>query len=197
MAIIGCSQLKFAKYSNSGTSVTYSDGGVAAKLVSLEISINAATDNDFYADNAVDETDRVFAGGTLTVGTNDLTDAVSKAILGLQEAALETISGVTDTGVKEIFFDGRQVIPWLGLGMVVKHQRAGAAAWTAIILPKVMFAVPNDAAETQGKTISWQTPSLTASITRDDSANQVWKKQATFTTEAQAVAYIDARLNIS
>jgi len=197
MAIIGCSVLKYAKYANSGTTITYSDGGVAAKLVSLEISIDAATDNDFYADNAVDETDRVFAGGSLTVGTNDLTDAVSKAILGLQEAALETITGISDTGVKEIFYDGRQVIPWLGLGMVVKHQRNGAAAWTAIVLPKCMFAVPNDSAETQGKTISWQTPSLTASITRDDSANQVWKRQATFTTEAQAVAYIDARLGIS
>lgn len=197
MPTIGCSVLKFAKYANSGTTITYSDGGVAAKLVNLDISIDSATDNDFYADNAVDETDRVFAGGSLTVGTNDLTDAVSKAILGLQEAALETIPGVTDTGVKEIFFDGRQVIPWLGLGMIVKHQRNGAAAWTAIVLPKCMFAVPNEAAETQGKTISWQTPSLTASISRDDSANQVWKRQATFTTENQAVAYIDARLGIS
>ena len=197
MPTIGCSVLKFAKYANSGTTINYSDGGVAAKLVNLDISIDSATDNDFYADNAVDETDRVFAGGSLTVGTNDLTDAVSKVILGLQEAALETIAGVTDTGVKEIFFDGRQVIPWLGLGMIVKHQRAGAAAWTAIILPKCMFAVPNEAAETQGKTISWQTPSLTASISRDDSANQVWKRQATFTTEAQAIAYIDARLGIS
>lgn len=197
MAIIGCSYLKYAKYSNSGTTISYSSGGTAAKLVSVNISLESATDNDFYADNSVDETDRVFSGGSLTVQTNDLTDAISKEILGLQESALETISGVTDTGVKEIHFDDRQVIPYLGLGLVIKHQRAGAAAWTGIILTKTQFAVPSEAAETQGKSISWQTPELTASIMRDDSANRAWKKQATFTTEAQAVAYINARLSIT
>ena len=197
MAIIGCSYLMYAAYSNSGTSITYSTGGTAAKLVSVNISLDSATDNDFYADNSVDETDRVFAGGTLTVQTNDLTDAVSKAILGLQEAALSSITGVTDVGVKEYFYDDRQVIPYLGLGLVIKHQRSGAAAWTGIVLCKTQFAVPNDAAETQGKTISWQTPELTASIMRDDSANRCWKKMATFTTEAQALAYIKDRLSIT
>ena len=106
MAIIGCSYLLYANYSNSGTSITYSTGGTAAKLVSVNISLDSATDNDFYADNSVDETDRVFAGGTRTVQTNDLTDAVSKAILGLQEASLSSITGVTDVGVKEYFYDG-------------------------------------------------------------------------------------------
>ena len=197
MAIIGCSYLKYAKYSENQGVVSYSEGGTAAKLVSVNISLDSATDNDFYADNSVDETDRVFSGGTLTVQTNDLTDAVSKAILGLQEASVGTISGVTDSGVKEYFFDDRQVIPYLGLGLIIKHQRSGAAAWTGILLNKIQFAVPNDAAETQGKTISWQTPELTASIMRDDSANRCWKQMATFTTEAQALAYINVRLNIS
>ena len=32
---------------------------------------------------------------------------------------------------------------------------------------------------------------------RDDSAKHPWKKEATFTTEAQAEAYIKARLNIT
>lgn len=197
MAIIGCSYLQYAKYANSQGTISYSDGGTAAKLVSVDVSLDTATDNDFYADNAVDETDRVFAGGTLTVKTNDLTDAVAKVLLGLQEAAVGTITGITDAGVKEIFFDNRQVVPYLGIGMVIKHQRAGVAAWTGIILNKVMFNVPNDAAETQGKTISWQTPELSGSIMRDDSANQTWKQQATFSTEAQAVVYVNNRLSIS
>lgn len=38
---------------------------------------------------------------------------------------------------------------------------------------------------------------LSATIMRDDSANHVWKREATFTTEAQAEAYIKARLNIT
>ena len=197
MAIIGCSYLKYAKYANSQGTITYSEGGTAAKLVSVDVSLDTANDNDFYADNAIDESDRVFAGGTLTVKTNDLPDAVAKVLLGLQEAAIGTIAGITDSGVKEIFFDNRQVVPYLGVGMVIKHQRAGVPAWTGIILNKVMFSVPNDAAETQGKTISWQTPELSGTIMRDDSANQTWKQQATFTTEDQALAYVNARLSIS
>lgn len=197
MAIIGCSYLKYAKYSESQGTVSYSDGGTAAKLVSLDVSLDAATDNDFYADNSVDETDRVFSGGTITVQTNDLTDAVSKVLLGLQEASIGTITGITDAGVKEYYFDDRQVIPYLGIGMVIKHQRGGAAAWTAVLLNKVQFAVPNDAAETQGKSISWQTVELTGSIMRDDSANRCWKVMATFTTEAQAVLWINSKLSIT
>lgn len=197
MAIIGCSYLKYAKYAANQGTVSYSEGGTAAKLVSVNISLESATDNDFYADNSVDETDRVFSGGTLTVQTNDLTDAVSKVILGLQEASVGTITGITDVGVKELFFDDRQVIPYLGLGLIIKHQRSGAAAWTGILLNKVQFAVPSEAADTQGKTISWQAPELTATIMRDDSANRCWKQQATFSTEAQALAYINARLSIT
>ena len=60
-----------------------------------------------------------------------------------------------------------------------------------------MFSVPADAATTQGESIEWQTPELSAVILRDDSANHAWKKEATFTTEAQAEAYIMARLGIT
>ena len=197
MAIIGCSYLKYAKYSENQGVVSYSEGGTAAKLVSVDVSLDSSTDNDFYADNSVDETDRVFAGGTITVQTNDLTDAVSKVLLGLQEASIGTITGITDSGVKEYYFDDRQVIPYLGIGMVIKHQRSGAAAWTGILLNKVQFAVPNDAAETQGQSISWQTVELTGSIMRDDSANRCWKQMATFTTEAQAVLWLNSKLSIT
>lgn len=71
------------------------------------------------------------------------------------------------------------------------------AAWAGIILRKVKFNVPSDAANTQGKAISWQTPELTGTILRDDSTYHAWKQQATFSTEAQAINYINARLRIS
>ena len=65
------------------------------------------------------------------------------------------------------------------------------------MLTKVMFSVPNDSATTQGESIEWQTPELSATIMRDDSTNHMWKREATFTTEAQAEAYIKNRLNIT
>ena len=60
-----------------------------------------------------------------------------------------------------------------------------------------MFSVPSDAATTQGESIEWQVHELSATITRDESEKHAWKKEATFSTEAQAEAYIKDRLNIT
>ena len=150
MATIGLSKPYYAVYSNTGTTVSYVNGGVMGKATEANIEVETTEDNNLYADNAIAETDRSFAGGTLTLSTDDLSQKVSKAILGIKEEALTEITGV-----------------------------------------------PSDAATTQGKTIEWQVPELSATIMRDDSANHIWKREATFTTEAQAEAYIKARLNIT
>lgn len=193
MAIIGCSYVKVAKYANSGATVTYSDPAIIAKLVRLNISLDSGSDNDFYADNGVDETDNAFQGGSVELETNDLTNEASKLILGLASESISSITGVTDEGVEEIVFDDRQSTPYLGLGVVVKHKRGGVYVYTGLVLTKVMFQIPADAAETQGKTISWQTPTINATILKDDTEYHAWKKKATFTTESQALAYINAR----
>ena len=104
---------------------------------------------------------------------------------------------MTDTSVKELVYDDAQVTPYLGVGFIIKKKVNGAYKWRGVVLPKVMFSVPEDAATTQGESIEWQTPELTGTIMRDDSATHVWKKEATFTTEAQAEAYIKARLGIA
>ena len=121
MAIVGCSYLKGGIYNNNNGVVTYSDQAVIAKLVRMSLTMEDSADNDFYADNGVDETDNQFAGGTYEVNTNDLTDAMSALILGLQTNTLTSITGVTDTGVKEVIFDDRQNTPYMGIGNVVKH----------------------------------------------------------------------------
>ena len=194
MAIVGCSYFKGGIYNNNNGAITYSNQAIIAKLVRMAINLDDGQDNDFYADNAVDETDNTFAGGNYEVVTNDLTDAMSALILGLQEAMLSSITGVTDEGVKEIIFDDRQNTPYMGVGNVVKHKRGGAFVYTAIVLTKIQFKTPADSWETQGKSISWQTPTIQATIMKDDSTYHAWKRVATFTTEAQAIAYINDRL---
>lgn len=104
---------------------------------------------------------------------------------------------MTDTSVKELVYDDTQVTPYLGVGFIIKKKVNGAYKWRGVVLPKIMFSVPEDAATTQGESIEWQTPELTGAIMRDDSATHAWKKEATFTSEAQAEAYIKARLGIT
>ena len=197
MATIGLSKPYYAIYAEAGGVVSYSDGAVMGKATEANISIETTEDNNLYGDNGLAETDRRFANGTLTLSTTDLSQEVSKAILGLTEQAITGIDGVTDTSVKELVYDDTQVTPYLGVGCIIKKKVNGAYKWRGVVLPKVMFSVPEDAATTQGESIEWQTPELTGTIMRDDSPTHMWKREATFTTEAQAEAYIKNRLSIT
>lgn len=197
MATIGLSKPYYAIYSETGGVVSYSDGAVMGKATEANIAIETTEDNNLYGDNGLAETDRRFTNGSLTLSTTDLSQEVSKAILGLTEQAITGVDGVTDTSVKELVYDDTQVTPYLGVGFIIKKKVNGAYKWRGVVLPKVMFSVPEDAATTQGESIEWQTPELTGAIMRDDSATHMWKREATFTTEAQAEAYIKARLGIA
>ena len=197
MATIGLSKPYYAVYSAADSVVSYANGGVMGKATEANIEINTSDNNNLYGDNAIAETDRQFTSGTLTLSTTDLSQEVSKAILGLKEETLDSITGVTDEDVSELIYDDTQAIPYLGVGFIVKKVVNGVTMWRGIVLTKVMFSIPSDAATTQGETITWQVPSLTATIMRDDSATRMWKREATFTTEAQAEAYIKDRLSIS
>lgn len=197
MAVIGLSKPYYGIYKATGNAVSYENGAVMGKATEANIEINTTEDNNLYADNAIAETDRSFAGGTLNLSTDDLSQEVTKAILGLTETAITGIEGVTDTSVKELVYDDTQNTPYLGVGFIIKKKVGGAYKWRAVVLCKVMFSVPADAATTQGESIEWQVPELSSTIMRDDSATHMWKREATFTTEAQADAYIRARLNIT
>ena len=197
MAIIGVSKPYVAKYSNTDSTVTYTAGQILDKMTQLDATINSAENNNFYADNVIAETDRSFSGGTLTVNTADLGPEASTLILGITPVAISEIEGVTDEDVNELIFDDDQQNPYLGFGCIIKKRVNNEDKWRAIIFTKIQFAVPSDAATTQGETIEWQTPTLSGTIMRDDSAKHTWKREATFTTEAQAEAYIKARLGIT
>ena len=183
-------------YDEVQDTVTYNRGGEIGKAVSADIEITTSDDNNLYGNNGIAETDRQFTGGNLTLGTTDLSQAVSRAILGVVLKKLEAIEGVTDANVYELTYDNRQVTPYLGIGVIQKKKVNNVIYWRAVMLTKVMFAVPSESFATQGETIEWQTPEISGTIMRDDTANQAWKREATFTTEVQAKAYLRKRLGV-
>ena len=72
MAKIGLSKPYFAVYGNTGETVTYSNGALMGRAVELSIELEGADDNTLYADDGPAETANVFAGGTVTLTTDDL-----------------------------------------------------------------------------------------------------------------------------
>lgn len=198
MAIIGVSKPKYAvyEYDADTKTVTYSNGGTAGKMTEVDVTINTSEDNNLYADNGLAEADRQFTDGTLTEGTDHLSQEVSKTMLGIREEDLEEIPGITDTGVKELIYDDSMETPYLGRGFIIKQQVKNVVSWRGVVFTKTMPNIPDESATTQGEQIEWQTRQIVSAIMRDDTEAHKWKREATFTTEEQAEIYIDYRLNI-
>lgn len=191
--ITGYSKPMVALYSATGNTVTYSEAQDLARGVNVSIEPETADSNDFYADNVLAETaSGQFSGGTLTLTVDGLKDAARTLIMGLPTPTEVTVG--TDT-VNVYDYDNRQVIPYVGVGFVVRYMEAGVTSYMPVVLPKVQFSVEGLSAATQEDEIDWQTQELTASIMRDDTVDQKWRRVAAAqTTEAKAVAVIEALL---
>ena len=203
MSMVNISDPMYAKYSASGTTVSYSNGGSAGYARSVDVSLDDSEDNELYGDGVIVAVDRKFAGGTITVGTTEMDDATVAAMLGVTQSAITGITAITDTNPKELIYDDNIDTPYVGYGFVIEgnvddaEDPTGDPYYRAVVFAKIMFSLPDSSLATREKDIDWQTPELSGKILRDDSADHVWKREATFTTKAQALAYLKNRLNIT
>lgn len=197
MAGIGLRKPYYAvyNYDESAGAVSYANGGLLAKAVEFSASIESGDNNDLYADDGVAESDRSFGSGTISITTDDLTTEASAAILGI--VAKEITIGSGAQKVQELVYDEDAVTPYLGFGVIIPKMRGGATVYRALVFPKIMFNVPEDAATTKGESIEWQTPTIEGTILRSDADKHPWKREVTVDSEATAIAYIKQCLNIT
>jgi phi13 family phage major tail protein len=191
MARIGVRKPRVALYENDNGTVTYTGLALLAKAVEYSSSIKTGDSNNLYADDAIAESDKSFGSGDLSITTDDLLQAGSKLILGVQEHELT----VGEETVTELIYDDDTQPPYLGFGIIIPGRRNGTDYYRAVVFTKIQFNIPDDAAKTRGENIEWQTPALTAAIYRDDSAKRRWKRESTFTDETAADAYIETVLD--
>ncbi len=186
--ITGYSDPWVAKYSNSGTTVTYTEAMPLARGVSVNISPNDATDNKFHADNdEAENAGTTFGSGTVTITVDGLKAAARKLIYGLPAAA--------DGWVH---YGNSQSVPYVGFGCIVRYMEDGVTTYEPLVLPKIMFSPEGLEAETQEEEIDWQTTALTATIRRDDTANQDWRLDGEAEeTRAEALAAMKAKLGVA
>ncbi len=198
MATIGLSRPYVARYSNVGSSVSYSGGRLLGKATELSVELSEGDNNIFYADNGPAESDTRFSGGTLSITTDDLRPQALLASLGVANEAITGVSGVTTPGAAWLVNNDQQDVPYLGFGAIAKKQINNKIYYVGLILDKVRFQNPNDAITTQGETIEWQTPQLTGTIFRSDKTSHDWRRITTpLSTEDEADAAVRAYLNIS
>lgn len=187
--VTGFSKPYVAVYTNDETEVTYTNGQILARGVSVSLDVESSDDNNFYADNITAETAAgTFTSGTVTLTVDGLKAEAEKLLVGLPDA--------DDDGF--VAYGASQQIPYVGVGFVVRVQSGGVVSYIPIVIPKVVFNNPSLEAATQEDEIDWQTQELEGAILRDDTEETAWKYRGeNFATEALAEAAIKTKLQIA
>lgn len=201
MAIKGLSIPVVGKYTESSGTVTYSDGVINPKAVSYAVNVELNEAVKLYADNEVaEESKKSFKQATVTLGTDDLSQDFSKTILGLKEVT----EGESTSAITVSVYDDDVDPGFFGLGIIEEHQCSGVDKYRAVMLCKVKFDIPSEAANTRGENVSWQTKTLNATAYRSGevgtgsgAVKHPWKKEAWFATESAALDWLKGHLGFT
>lgn len=198
MAGIGLSRPYIAQYNWTGSGApSYSGGMRLGKATELDLSLSDGEANILYGDNGPAESDNQFSGASLKVGTTDLLPAPMMGALGLRAERIQA-DGLTTQNAQWIVFDDDQEIPYVGFGGIIKKQIDNVTKWVAVVFLKIQFSNPGITATTQGESIEWQTPTLTANVLRSDESKHRWCMQSSpLDTEEDADAALRSALGIS
>lgn len=189
--ITGYSMPIVAKYAFSSNTISYSNVMPLARGVEVSMEVETGDATNFYADNTIAEAVAgQFNGATATLTVDGLKDSARNLIAGITTTGTITVD--TET-VNTVVYDDLQVIPYVGIGFVVRYMENGVTSYAPIILPKAQFSPESLDASTQGESVEFQTTELQATVMRADDANHSWKVVAEDQdTEADAVAVINA-----
>lgn len=189
--ITGYSMPTVAKYGFANNQVSYTNVMALARGVEVSIDVDTGDSTNFYADNTIAESVAgQFNGATATLTVDGLKDAARDLIAGITTKENITVGGNT---VELAVYDDLQVIPYVGIGFVVRYMENGVTSYVPVILPKAQFSPEGLEAATQGEEVEFQTTELTATVMRTDATGHRWKVVAEGqTTEANAVAVLNA-----
>lgn len=185
----GFSKPYVANYSANGGSVTFSNGRVLARGVSVNVAPDSSDDNKFYADNQEAESaSGIFTGGTLTLTVDGLLTDAERFIMGLPTAGEDDF----------VAYGDNQEVPYIAVGFITKYMSSGVTTYVPTVIVKTKFSQLTLDAETQGEEIDWQTQELTATIMRGDDSNHTWKYLGKdYTTEEAAEDALKTKLGIT
>ncbi len=186
--VTGYSKPYVALYTASGSAVSYSEGQLLARGVSVEVAPESSDAQIFYADNIAAETaPGRFTGGEVTLTVDGLLMEAEKLIMGLPAPDSEGFLNYGDS----------QTIPYVGVGWITRYMSGGVTVYVPEGLCKVCFNNIETSAETQEEEIDFQTQELTATILRGDDVNHSWKfKGGEYATEQAAEDALKAKLEI-
>jgi len=185
MAYIGLKHLVVAAGAyTDGSAPTYTNSATVCKLIEANLSIDRA-DAKLYADDVLVESENGVTGGTITVSVDDLDLDEEVAVIGLVKDGTGTAATYTMTDADS---------PYCGCGFVTKKKVGGVNSWIGYWLYKVQFAIKSDEHQTRGASTDFATQSLEGNmmgVQLDNTGAQSYYVRKAFTTEADAIAWVD------
>lgn len=186
MAKIGLNNFRYAvaTVSESDGSITYGSPKRPGKAISFTFEPTVA-DAKLYADDSLAESDNRVTGGTVTMGI-DRYDA---------ETMAEILGHEYDSSTGEIVSTINDVSPYIGVGRITKIMVDNVQKYRATFLALCKFSEPSASDNTMSESIEFSTYELSGTMAIP--VNGTWRKEATFSTEAEAVSYLEGLFNPS
>lgn len=159
-----------------------STGGVIGKALTADVTIEK-NNAELYADDAIAESDYSFKSGTISLGVDELSDAVQAELLGHVITSGEMVASTADAPA------------YVGVGFYRVKRVNGALKYTATFYPKVMFSEPQESDKTHGESTEFGTYALEGKILPYSDGK--WKKTKTFDLVADAIAYLNTLVGLA
>lgn len=192
MAAIGlryCVYAPLTEDEETGTH-SYGTGKRGRKLIKADIKINTAK-TPLYGDDVLAENAVEFIDGDITINKDELNNTLRKDWLSNTTKSIT----VGEETVDELTAKDTDTPPYIGLGFIQPKTVDNVRQYRAVFLTKVQFSEPDEAAETKGERIAWQTPNIAGKIFRRNDG--VWKEEITTPSLATATAYIKGKVGLT
>lgn len=180
MAKIGLNNFRYAvaTVNESNGSVSYGTVKKPGKAVSFTFEPTVA-DAKLYADDSLAESDNRVTGGNVTMGIDRYDAETMAEILGHQY----------DSDTNEIVSTINDVSPYIGVGRVVRIMVDNVQMFRATFLALCKFSEPSADDSTMGESIEFSTYELSGTMAIPQ--NGTWRKEKTFSTQADAISYLE------
>lgn len=185
MASIGLRKFRYAPLNEDEE--TYGAVKTLGGAIESKVSLNIA-EAELYADDVLAEKVSEFTKGTITLGIDEDDDAIFGPLLG---ESTEEYKANGSSNATTVYNSSSEDSPlYVGFGQVVPKMKNNTKLYKVEWFPKVSFKPYVTDKKTKGDSIEFTTPSVEGTVFTNK--NKLWRKRATFDTEAEANAFLDS-----
>lgn len=170
------------KLSKDGTTVTFEEGMILAKMMSCTVT---PTQNkvEVYGDDDVAEQDNSVTGAGVTLNTTYLPTKPAAYMFGSE------YKEATETDPEQLISKDSDEAPEVAYGYIDGHKQDGKKKFRVRIIPRVVFNQPAETSNTKGNTVTFSTPSISGNAKVDPVTGE-WKHDYFFATVKEAIDYL-------